>query len=94
MNWKLDDWNKTLSQIAKIERQAVYSCFASGYEHTLTYYTRTTPEAPQFFLTTSVSRKKVQSQMKLREFKSKTIQLWNNQNHGKMHQNQKNELNP
>ena len=43
---KIDQWNaeiRVLSDIAKIEPQAAYSCFISGYKHKITYCMRTMP---------------------------------------------------
>ena len=39
-----------LSQIAKIEPQAAYTCFISGYKHKLTYYMRTIPNIGQLLM--------------------------------------------
>ena len=38
----LDELN-TLSDIARFDPQAAYSCFVSGYKHKLTYIMRTIP---------------------------------------------------
>jgi hypothetical protein len=43
---KIDQWCKELtllSQIAKIQPQAAYSCFVSGYKHKFSYIMRTIP---------------------------------------------------
>ena len=43
---KINRWSSELQllcEIAKIEPQAAYSCFVSGYKHKLTYYMRTIP---------------------------------------------------
>ena len=43
---KINQWSSELQllcEIAKIEPQAAYSCFVSGYKHKLTYYMRTIP---------------------------------------------------
>ena len=34
---------EVLSQIAKVEPEAVYCCFATGFKHKVTYLMRTTP---------------------------------------------------
>ena len=47
MNGKIENWIteiRPLSQTAKSEPQASYSCFVSGYKHKLTFYMRTVPE--------------------------------------------------
>ena len=44
---KINKWVEelhVLSEIAKIEPQAVYMCFLSGYKHKFNYYTRTIPD--------------------------------------------------
>ena len=43
---KINKWVEelhALSKIAKIEPQAVYTCFLSGYKHKFNYYMRTIP---------------------------------------------------
>ena len=46
VNNKVENWIneiRILSQIAKTEPQAAYSCFTSGWKHKLTYFMRTIP---------------------------------------------------
>ena len=43
---KINKWVEELHilrDIAKMESQAAYTCFLSGYKHKLNYYLRTTP---------------------------------------------------
>lgn len=50
INEKIQIWIKEitlLSQIAKIEPQAAYSAFISGYKHKITYFIRTLPNISQ-----------------------------------------------